>query len=73
MIICGISTCDCECNNTCKIDEYLHIKGCSCEKHLIGKLVLACEDNILSTTETSIDEKSVTHKKIIVLFTRFHC
>ena len=26
------STCDCECNKACKIDEYLHMKNCSCWK-----------------------------------------
>ena len=37
------STYDCECNKACKIDEYLHIKNCSCEARLVGKLVLQCE------------------------------
>ena len=36
------NTCDCKCNKTCKIDEYLDIKNYPCEKHLIGKLVLEC-------------------------------
>ena len=30
---------DCESNKTCKIDEYLHIKNCSCQKPLIDKIV----------------------------------
>ena len=49
--------CDCEWNKACKIDEYLDIKNCSCEKRLIGKLVLACEGEISNTTETSLDDK----------------
>ena len=57
------STCDCECNKANKIDEYLDIKNCSCEKRLIGKLVLGCEDEILNTTETSPDDKKVTCEK----------
>ena len=32
-------------------------KNCSCEKRLIGKLVLACEGEISNTTETSLDDK----------------
>ena len=36
----NLSTCDCHCNKACKIDEYLDIKNCSCEKRLIGNLVL---------------------------------
>ena len=31
------SKCDCECNKAYKIDEYLNIKNCSCEKRLYGK------------------------------------
>ena len=38
------STCDCDCNEPCKIDKYLDIKNCSCKKRLIGKLVLTYED-----------------------------
>ena len=34
-----------------KIDEYLNIKNCSCEKTLFGKLVLACKDETLNKTE----------------------
>ena len=29
-----ISTSDCKCNKASKIDEYLDIKNCSCEKRL---------------------------------------
>ena len=53
------STCDCKCNKICKIDEYLDIRNCSCEKRLLGKLVLVCEDEMLNTTETSLDDKKV--------------
>ena len=57
------STYDCACNKACKIDKHLDIKNCSCEKRLIGKLVLACEDEILNTTEDSLDNKKVTCEK----------
>ena len=36
--------CDSESNKACKIDEYLHIKNCSCGKCLIGKSILERED-----------------------------
>ena len=49
----NFSTCNCECNKVRKIGEYLDIKNCSYKKRLSGKLVLACEDEILNTTETS--------------------
>ena len=58
----NIRTSDCECNKACKIDGYLDIKNRSCEKRLFCKLALACEDEILNTTETSLDDKKI--KKI---------
>ena len=64
------SMCGCECNKASNIDEYLNTKNCSCKKYLIGKLVLECENEILDTTETSLDHKKVICKKI--LFTRFY-
>ena len=66
------TTCDCECNKECKIDEDLDIKNCFCKKYLFGKLVLVCQDEILNTTETSLDDKKVACTKINVLFTLFH-
>ena len=46
----------CECNKACKSDEHLDIENCSCEKDLIGKLVLECRDGILNTTETLLND-----------------
>ena len=44
---------DCEYSNkTCKDEEYLDIKIGLCKERLFGKLVLACEDEILNTTVT---------------------
>ena len=57
------SACGCESNKACKIDKYLDIKNCSCEKSLIDRLVLACEDEILNVTEDSLDDKKITCKK----------
>ena len=56
-------TCDLECNNAFKVDEYLDFKNCSCEKHLVGKLVLRCEDEILNITEILLNDKKVTCEK----------
>ena len=60
--------CDCGCDKAFKIDEYLDIINCSCKKRLFGKLVLACEDEILNTTETSLNDKKVTCVKNNYLF-----
>ena len=40
-----------------------------CEKHLVGKLVLECKDEILNTTEAF--DNWVTSKKVLILFTLF--
>ena len=32
--------CDWECNKACKIDKYLDITSCSCEKRFFDKIVL---------------------------------
>ena len=53
----------CVCSNACKIDEYLDTENCSFEKRLIGKLALEYEDEILNTTETSLDDKKVISGK----------
>ena len=69
------SMCDCDCNKACKIDEYLDIKICLFKKHLFGKLVLACEDEMLNITETLLHDQKVTckkKKKFFFVFTQFH-
>ena len=43
-----------------EIGEYLDIKNCSCKNHLLGKLVLTFEDEMLHTTEASFIDKKVT-------------
>ena len=57
------NSCICDCDKACKIDEYLDIKNCSCEKYLIGKFVLGWEDEILNKNKTSPDNKNLTCKK----------
>ena len=52
-----------KCSEAFKTDKYLDIKSFSCKKCLFGKLVLACEDEIFNTTETSVDNKKSTYEK----------
>ena len=42
-----------------KLMNILDTKNFSCEKRIFGKLVLACECEILNTTETSFVDKNV--------------
>ena len=41
---------------TCKDEEYLDIKIDLCKKRLFDKLVLACEDEILNTSGTPLND-----------------
>ena len=46
-------------------------KNYSCEKRLVGKLVLECEDEILNTTETLLNEK-IACPEVIASFILFN-
>ena len=38
------SNCECECDKTCGIGEYLDYENCKCRKKLVDKLVDECTD-----------------------------
>ena len=40
------SNCDCECDKSCDVGEYLDYKICRCRKKLIDKLVEECSEDI---------------------------
>ena len=40
------SNCDCECDKSCDIGEYLDYKNCKCTKKIIDKLTEECSENI---------------------------
>ena len=40
------SNCECECDKSCDIGEYLDYKNCRCRKKIIDKLVEECNENI---------------------------
>ena len=40
------SNCECECNKSCDVGEYLDYKSCKCRKRTIDKLVEECSENI---------------------------
>ena len=43
------SNCECECDKSCTIGEYLDYSGCKCRKKLVDRLVEECTDNINET------------------------
>ena len=40
------SNCECECDKSCDIGEYLDFKNCQCRKRIIDKLVDECSEKI---------------------------
>ena len=40
------SNCQCECDESCDVGEYLDYKKCNCRKRIIDKLVDECSKNI---------------------------
>ena len=42
----NLSNCQCECDKSCDVGEYLDYKNCKCRKRLIDKLVEECGENI---------------------------
>lgn len=52
------STCAYECYKSCHVGAYLSFMNYKCRKILVDDLVLACEDAILSATESSFDNNS---------------
>ena len=40
------SNCECECDKSCDIGEYLDYENCKCRKKLVDKLVEECTENI---------------------------
>ena len=40
------SNCECECNKSCDIGEYLDYSNCKCRKKLVDKLIEECTENI---------------------------
>ena len=40
------SICECECDKSCDVGEYLDYENCKCRKRLVDKLVEECSENI---------------------------
>ena len=53
------SNCECECDKSCDIGEYLDYENCKCRKKLIDTLVEECTENI---GETEVIENENIHE-----------
>ena len=58
------SNCECECDKSCDIGEYLDYSNCKCRKRLVDKLVQECNENIEETilAEKTSSENEYKHK-----------
>ena len=71
------SNCECECDKSCDIGEYLDYENCKCRKKLVDKLVEECTENVeevkLAKITSAEDENKHKNKcssctQYIVLF-----
>ena len=40
------SNCECECDKTCDVGEYLNYENCKCRKKIVDKLVDECTETV---------------------------
>ena len=71
---CNPSICECECDKSCDVGEYLDYKNCKCRKSLADKLVEECNENIdeVKLTEITLYEQSALGS-VLILFTISTC
>ena len=69
------SNCECECDKSCDIGEYLDYENCKCRKGLIDKLVDECTETveevkaaIITVAENENSYKRTSYTVYIVLF-----
>ena len=42
----NLSNCECECDKSCDVGEYLDYKNCKCRNKTVDKLLEECNENI---------------------------
>ena len=48
------SNCECVCDKSCDVGEYVDYVNCKCRKRLVDKLIEECSENIDDVTTTEI-------------------
>ena len=58
------SNCECECDKSCDVGEYLDYENCKCRKRLVDKLVEECGENVdeAKLTEIALAENENSYK-----------
>ena len=65
------SNCECECDKSCDVGEYLDYSKCKCRKKLVDKLVEECiksSDKVEIVSENEHKNKSSSYTPYIALF-----
>ena len=61
------SNCECECNKSCHIGEYLDYSNCKCRKKLYDKLIEECTENIDMVTIDNEDKKKCSFSIVYIV------
>ena len=68
-----LSNCECECDKSCAVGEYLDYESCKCRKRLVDKLVGECAETVDEEVKIISESKNKYNSSIlyIVLFSIF--
>ena len=69
-IIWNPSNCECECDKSCDVGEYLDYENCKCRKKLVDKLVGECTETVEEVKLAKIT-LSENENSIIVVLAQF--
>ena len=61
------SNCECECDKSCDVGEYLDYKNCTCKKRLIDKLVDECAETADEEVEKTDNNKNKCNSCIVYI------
>ena len=58
------SNCECECDKSCDVGEYLDYENCKCSKKLVDKLVEECTETVeeVKLAKLTLSEDKNKHK-----------
>ena len=65
------SNCECECDKSCDVGEYLDYENCKCRKRLVDKLVEECNENIEETSLVKINSTKCKRNSCILYIVLF--
>ena len=65
------SNCECECDKTCDVGEYLDYENCKCRKRLIDKLVEECNEIVEETSLVKINSAKCKYNSCILYIVLF--